>query len=182
GLRLACAIVVGALFTLAAVLPLAASGSPYLAASFRATVVNRSSWETAWALAEDYWRVGTVAPVRERTLVEAADRVLHPATLPWTAITFVQALLSAGLLLAPASARRPGAVVALAGLGLYLFLLLGRGYSPQFLLYELPLLVALWPDRRGVLYTLGLTALGVLEWPVVLSLFPDRHDMIALTI
>ena len=180
--RAAVAGAVGAAVAAAAFVPLLATGSPYVWASLRATLVNRSSWETVWALMEGYWRVGTVAPVRERTFVDAADRLLHPATLPWTAIGLVQALLLAWLLFAPATAQRPRAVVALGALGLYVFLLFGKGYSPQFLVYELPLLLALWPSRRGLLYTLGLTALGVLEWPVVLSLFPDRHDMIALVV
>jgi hypothetical protein len=57
--------------------------------------------------------------------------------------------------------------------------MLSRGYSPQFLVYQLPLVILLWPDRRGVARTLVLTGLGLLEWPVVLSLFPDRHDLIA---
>src|SRR5579884_2779539 len=112
--RVAVAGLVGAAVTVAAVVPLLATGSPYVWASLRATLVNRSSWETVWALIEGYWRVGTVAPVRERTLVDAADRLLHPATLPWTAIALGQALLFAGLLFAPATVRRPRAVVALA--------------------------------------------------------------------
>ena len=86
------------------------------------------------------------------------------------------------LALAPGAVRGARTTVALAGLGLYVTLLLGRGYSPQFLVYQLPLLLLLWPGWRGAGYALALTVLGLLEWPIAIALVPERHDVIALVV
>lgn len=179
--RLARAAIGGGLVLAAGIVPLALVGGPYPLASLRA-ILNRSSWETVWAFVEGYWRVGTVAPLGERTLIEAAGRPLHPATLPWTAIGLLQIALILLLCLVPGVRAEPRRAVAVGLLGLLATLLLNRGYSPQFLVYLLPLIILLWPTRRGLAYTLGLTLLGFLEWPIVLSLFPDRHDLIATVI
>jgi hypothetical protein len=176
--RLLAATLAGGLVALLIALPLAATRTPFTDASLAATLV-RSSWESVWALLEDYWLVGTVAPAAERLSVAAASRPLHPATLPWTLIGALHVAAMLLLCLVPAGPAQPRRVLAVAGLGLYLTLALNRGYSPQFLVYQLPLLILLWPDRRGVAFTSILTFLGLLEWPIVLGLFPDRRELIA---
>ncbi|HEY3107885.1 MAG TPA: hypothetical protein VGL23_03985 [Chloroflexota bacterium] len=176
--RLLAAAMAGAAATALVALPLAATASPFTAASVAATL-NRSSWESVWALLEGYWGVGTVAPAAERLRVDLAGRALHQAALPWTLIGAVNLAAMLLLCLAPRGGSRPRRALAVAGLGLQTTLLLSRGYSPQFLVYQLPLLILLWPDRRGVVRAAILTGLSLLEWPIVMSLFPDRHELIA---
>src|SRR6266542_3877377 len=48
--------------------------------------------------------------------------------------------------------RGPRQTVALATLGVALFMLSNKGYSPQFVIWLLPLLLVMWPNRRGLLY------------------------------
>ncbi len=43
------------------------------------------------------------------------------------------------------------------------------GYSPQWVLYLLPLTLLLLPPRRGILMSIVLLAVNVLEWPVLLA-------------
>lgn len=151
---------------------------PFAEASLQATL-NRSSWESVWALLEGYWGVGTVAPIADRFDPAAALRELHPATLPWWLIATLHLVVMLTLCMAP---RGPRQSVAIGGLGLLATLVFARGYSPQFLVYLLPLLIVLWPGWRGVGYSLLLTALNLLEWPIALSLFPDRRELIVAAI
>ena len=176
--RLLVAGLVGVSIVLIVVAPLVLSGSPFVAASLQATF-ERSSWENIWAFLEDYWRVGTAAPVRDRTVLDAAGRDLHASTLPWTLITGLHIAIMLALCFIPRERPSPRAIAAITGLGLLTTLFFARGYSPQFLVYLLPLLCIMWPGWRGVLYCAGLSVLSLIEWPFVLSLFPDRHDMIA---
>jgi Glycosyltransferase family 87 len=176
--QLARAALGGAVVATLVALPLVALNSPFTSASLVATL-NRSSWESIWALLEGYWGVGTVAPAATRLRLETAGLPLHAASLPWTLIGGINLLAVLLLCLVPTDRPEPRRVLAVAGLGLQVTLLLSRGYSPQFLVYQLPLVILIWPDRRGVVRTLILTGLGLLEWPIVMSLFPDRHELIA---
>jgi hypothetical protein len=139
-------------------------------------VVGRSSWETVWAVLEGYYGFGVVAGDRLNP-AETAFAV-HPTTLPWLAISLGFAVFYLAVWLSRADYRDPRRVVALTGLTVTLFLLYSKGYSPQFLVYLLPFIVLLLPDRRGVFYSLLLTALNVLEQPVYFVLAPDARPLL----
>jgi hypothetical protein len=143
-------------------------------------VAGRSSWETVWALVDGYFGYGVVGGDRLNP-AETAFAV-HASSLPWWLITVIFGLIY--LLLwtystvnrSPQrshSPRGPRDVVALTGLTVTLFLLYSKGYSPQFLVYLLPFVILLFPDIRGVTYSLLLTLLNVLEQPVYFVLIPD---------
>ena len=161
--------------------PLVVSGSPYVAASVQATF-DRSSWENIWALMEDYWRVGTAAPVRDRSILDAAGRDLHASTLPWVFLTGLHVAIMLLLCFIPRQPPSVRTITAVAGLGLLTTLFFARGYSPQFLVYLLPFFCILWPTWRGVWYCAAFSFLSLIEWPIILSLFPDRHDLITTVI
>lgn len=168
-------IVTTALTILALTAPFLLTRPAWLLALARA-VVGRSSWETVWAILEGYYGFGVVAGDR----LDPAETVfsVHPTTLPWFAIALVFALFYLAMWLPRAEYRQPRRMVALTGLTVALFLLYSKGYSPQFLIYLLPFIVLLFPNRRGVVYSLLLTLLNILEQPVYFVLVPDARQLL----
>jgi hypothetical protein len=173
GLRDGALYLVATLLTvMALLLPFLLTQPAWLVTGARA-VAGRSSWETVWAVLEGYFGFGVIGGDRLNPAETAFAS--HPASLPWALITLGFGLLYLLLWTRPADYRQPRAVVALTGLTTTLFLLYSKGYSPQFLVYLLPFIILLFPDWRGVTYSLILTLLNVLEQPIYFVLVPDAR-------
>ena len=140
------------------------------------SVLGRSSWETVWAVMEGYYGFGAVAGNR----LDATENAfaIHAATLPWLLISVVFLLLYALIWMQRADYAQARNVVALTGFTITFFLLYSKGYSPQFLVYLLPFIILLFPNWRGVVYSLLLTLLNVLEQPIYFVLVPDAHQLL----
>ena len=149
----------------------------FLIASFR-SMVARSSWETVWALLEEYYSYGVVAGDR---LDPLADVATHPSTLPWPLISLAFALLYLWLFTRPWGEERTR-IVAFAGLTVNLFTLYNKGYSPQFLIQLIPFVVLLLPHLRGVIYILLLDTLNFLEATVYFIMLPDERWLLVGTV
>jgi len=169
-------LVATALTVLVLLLPFLLSQPAWLWTTARA-MAGRSSWETVWAILEGYFGYGVVGGDRLNP-AETAFAV-HDSSLPWWLITLGFALLYLVLWTRRADYRQPRNVVALTGLTVTLFLLYSKGYSPQFLAYLLPFVLLLFPDARGVTYSLLLTLLNVLEQPVYFVLVPQANELLA---
>ena len=141
--------------------------------AFGRAMAGRSSWETVWAVWEGYYGFGVVGG--DRLNPAETNFAIHPATLPWTAITAIFALFYGLLLLVRADFSRPRTPVALAGLTIIFFLLYSKGYSPQFMVYLFPFIVLLLPNMAGLGYALILTALNILEQPIYFVFFDWRE-------
>jgi len=140
------------------------------------SLLGRSSWETIWAVMESYYGFGVVAGNR----LDAAESAfaVHATTLPWLLIALLFFALYVIIWVQRADYAQPRNVVALTGFTVTFFLLYSKGYSPQFLIYLLPFIVLLFPNRRGVVYSLLLTVLNVLEQPIYFVLVPDAHQLL----
>ncbi len=138
------------------------------AASWRAQRA-RASWETVWALLDGNLGTGNLDAQADRARPEtAALPAGKPARLPaWGTLPLFGALGLWGLHRARPRGRLPA--LAAAGFAWGVFLLWMPGYSPQWVLYLLPLTLLLLPPRRGILMSVVLLALNVLEWPVLLA-------------
>jgi hypothetical protein len=163
-------LVTTALTILALLLPFLLTQPAWLLTTAR-SIAGRSSWETVWAVLEGYFGYGVVGGDRLNP-AETAFAV-HASSLPWWLITLGFGLLYLFFWTRRADYRKPRNVVALSGLTLTIFLLYSKGYSPQFMVYLLPFIILLFPDVRGVTYSLLLTLLNVLEQPVYFVLLPD---------
>ncbi len=172
-------LVTTALTILALLLPFLMIQPIWLWTAARA-VVGRSSWETVWAIFEGYFGFGVVGGDR----LNAAETAfaVHDSSLPWWVITLGFGLLYLFLWTRPADYRQPRNVVALTGLTVTIFLLYSKGYSPQFLVYLLPFVVLLFPNARGVTYSLLLTLLNVLEQPVYFVLVPETSWLLTAVV
>ena len=130
---------------------------------------GKGSWETVWALLDGNFQTGnfgTQADPLDPATATLPSR--HPPRLsPWLTLPF---FAGAGLWLSR-QARPGGAREAVAFLGLAwcLFLLWMPGYSPQWVLYLLPLVLLALPVRQAFLSGAVLVLVDLLEWPVLLS-------------
>ncbi len=146
-------------------------GPQWVLASAR-SMINRSSWETVWAIIEGYYGFGRVAGDRFNpaetnfTIYES----VAPGLLPIVTLAFIG--IYTFLFIRPANYSRPRNLVAFSGLAISLFMLASKGYSPQFLVYLLPFILLLFPNGRGITYALLLTGLNVLEQPIYFVMLP----------
>jgi hypothetical protein len=172
----------GVLYVVSVALTLLVLAAPFLLVqpawllAMLRSVLGRSSWETVWAVMEGYYGFGAVAGNR----LDATENAfaIHVATLPWWPISLLFFLLYALIWVQRADYAQPRNVVALTGFSVTFFLLYSKGYSPQFLVYLLPFIILLLPNRRGVVYSLLLTTLNVLEQPIYFVLVPDARQLL----
>jgi hypothetical protein len=178
--RLRYVAVVGAVLALFT-LPFLAANPPMVMASVR-TAFTRPSWETVWALLDRYYGYGVVAPLAEHLNPASATWVVHGTNLPNSAITLAFGMLFALFFWRFWGANRPRQVLAGAAFVLTLLLLYSRGYSPQYLIWIAPLIAILYPNRQGVYYLAAMGLLNLIELPVYISLFPDQHWLLVVTV
>ncbi len=158
------------LICLAFLAPLYVLSPTFTLASLQAQM-SKSSWQTVWALLDgNIGNTGNFGPLVERFSAAYAALPLHnPSRLPsW--LTFIP---FAGLAVL-ALTRRPARGLAqdlptFAALLLTLLFLWSKGWSPQWQLVAIPLLLLSLPLERAVLFIVVLGLVNALEWPVILS-------------
>jgi hypothetical protein len=135
--------------------------------------LERSSWETVWALLEGYTSFGKAGGAN-RFDPTTAGAEQHLSTLPWLLISAGFALIYLWLWTRPIDWQDDRRAVAFTGLTMNLLTLYLKGYSPQFLVWLLPFAILLLPGLRGVIYALLLTAVNLVESPLYFTLLPDQ--------
>lgn len=129
----------------------------------------KGSWETVWAMIDGNYQTGNFGPLVER---------LDPATA-WTARGTPAKIPPVIVLIAAAGigfwrflkARKESArsLAALTGLAWTILALWSPGWSPQWVLYLLPLMLLTLDGRQAVLMTVIFTLVNLMEWPLLLS-------------
>lgn len=130
---------------------------------------SRGSWQTIWALVDGNMTTGAFLPIVEKMNPEMATfRMGNPAVIPsWlTLIVFV--LLGLWLLFRIDAQKKLG-LLAMIGITWVLFLIWSPGWSPQWVLYLLPLICLSLPVSQSILLSFGLFFISLIEWPVLLS-------------
>ena len=130
---------------------------------------SKGSWETVWALVDGNLNTGSFGAFDERLDADTATRSrANPAVVsPWISLLVFGAAGLVVLLAAHPQDDRQSA--ALVGFAWCLLLLWSPGWSPQWILYLLPLILLVLPARRAYLFGAVLVLVGLLEWPVLLS-------------
>lgn len=138
---------------------------------------GRSSWQTLWALIDGNLVLGNIFEFKARldpTL--ASTRTGFPPIIP----TWATLILFGGLGLFFLLKSRPQLgfqnFLAVQGFTWVIFLTWANGWSPQWILYLLPLILLTLPVKTGLLLSTGLTLLTLIEWPLLLA----RHIFTAL--
>lgn len=159
-------------------LPFLLTRPAFFLASFR-SMVERSSWETIWALMDSYFSYGVLPADRFDPTVDFAT---HPSHLPWLWITVAFGLIYLWLYARQVDWQNRRVIMALAGLSVNLFFLYSKGYSPQMAVTLMPFIVLLLPNLRGVIYLLLLTAIDFLEGTAYFIIFPEEQWLLAGTV
>jgi len=165
----------------AAWLVLFATNADYTYASIMSQL-TKGSWETVWALIDGNLTTGNFNPEINRTIASSASiSTGNPAVIP----TWLSLLVIGGagfLVFWKSSLDSALKLVGLGGFTLVMFFLWSPGYSPQWTLYLLPLVILCFEYNRSRLLGLILVLVNLLEWPILLSrgLFQFLEEIILL--
>jgi hypothetical protein len=160
---------IAAVVVAAILLPFAVASPSYTLASLRSQA-SKSSWQTVWALIDGNYTTGLFGPVADHLDPTRADLQLHnPSRIPWFITMLLFALIYLYLFSRPIDTGNKEALLSFTGMTLCLFFLWSRGWSPQWQVMLIPLILLVFPSGHGVLYCLVLGFVNFLEWPVILS-------------
>ena len=142
----------------------------------------KGSWETVWAILDGNMETGNFGLSADRQIAETA---LQPTGRPSRISPWLTLILFCGVGLALFLGSRVDsekAAIGFFGVTFVLFLLWSPGYSPQWVLYLLPLVMLAFEKRRSVLLAIVLLFVNLLEWPILLSrgLFQYLDEIILL--
>ncbi len=143
--------------------------SPGMTVASVRSQASKGSWETVWALLDGNYQTGNFGPEIER--LDPAHALItrgNPARLP-SGLTLIPFALLGGWFFLKARITEARGVVSFLGFTWCLFLLWSPGFSPQWVLYLIPLCLLGLPEREGILMTVVLVLLSLLEWPVLLT-------------
>lgn len=153
----------------AGVLPLLIAGGPIAIASFREPL-QRSSWQTVWALLDGNLWTGAIWPASDHFVLEkAAQPVGNPSWVPDGVRLFAFGTLFLTLFWRARLQDAPHKQVAFVALTLVIFFLWSDGWSPQWQTLLFPLVLLAFPSTRGLLFVLVLGLVNLAEWPLLLS-------------
>lgn len=140
----------------------------YTTASITAQV-NKGSWETVWALVDGNLRTGNFGPIVDRLDPGKAQTSLgNGARVPPLIPYLLFGCVGFWILVRSRQNDRQN-MISLLGLAWCLFLLASPGWSPQWVLYLIPLILLSLPWDRALLFTGIMVGVNLLEWPVLLS-------------
>ena len=152
-------LVVGSLYAL----------SPQMTGASLLSQPGRSSWETIWALIDGNYHTGDSFLLADRFNPAAINSVHgNPAR--------VSPLLTLGIFgvvglwyLFKVKSKNDVSFIAINGITWALFFLWSPGWSPQWILYMIPLILLSLQIERALIWISLLTFVTLLEWPLVLT-------------
>ena len=141
---------------------------------------NKGSWETIWAMIDGNYRSGNFGPLWERLDPATAARPMgNPPRISSLLTLAIFGLLGfIGLL--KSEVDQDHKRIAVVGFTLTIFFLWSPGWSVQWVLYLIPLILLVVPGRMAILLVFGHIMVNLLEWPVFLA--RNRFDLLPLTI
>lgn len=154
-------------------LPLFVSNGEFAAISLRAQFGKPSS-QTIWALIDGNYTTGNIASLERRASPEYAyaQGNASPARFP----NWLRLMLAAvvGLIIYGRTLRRDErGVLAFVCVTVLVFYLQAQAWSPQWICLLIPLILLVFPTRRGVFATVVLTLVVLAEYPLLWSRSAD---------
>jgi len=145
------------------------SYSPEMTKASLISQQNKGSWETVWALIDGNLRTGNFGDLIERLDASGTGQVSgNPPRIP--VMISLAIFLGFGLwIFLRSRLDQPNRMLSFLGFTWCLFLLWSPGWSPQWVIYLIPIILLALPARRGILFSLLLILVNLLEWPVLLS-------------
>lgn len=140
----------------------------YTSASFLSQGA-KGSWESIWAIIDGNLKTGNFNPAADRFDASTATLTAGnpPRIPPWMTLIFFGGI---GLILLwKAVLDSKLKLTAFIGLTMTLFFIWSPGYSPQWVLYLIPLILLSFERNRSLLIALVVILSNLLEWPLMLS-------------
>jgi hypothetical protein len=130
---------------------------------------TRSSWETVWALVDGNMTTGAFLLVNDRLdpTIAGISRG-QPAKIPST-LTLLPFAALGGWLFWRTRLQTDQALVSFLGLTWIVFLIWSPGWSPQWILYLIPLILLTFSFKAAFYGSSALILLALLEWPTLLA-------------
>jgi hypothetical protein len=172
-----------ALLVIAAVLAPLWIAAPETTRASMLSPLSWSSWETVWALIDDNYRSGSLGWVEihfDNAL--ATTPVGNPSRVPdaLKAIVFGAAYLAILWRVRATAATSPVHTIGIVTITYVVFLLWSKGWSPQWQMILIPLVLLLMPDRTGIGFVLVFGLVNLAEWPVLIS--RNQWSLVVVTI
>lgn len=154
--------------------------SPEMTLASLTSQISKGSWETVWALLDGNLSTGSFGSVWQR--FDPATASLPQGNPPVVPPVLMLALFLGlgGWLFSRMKDRSDRSAISFLGLTWSIFLLWSPGWSPQWILYLLPIILLGMPVTRGIGFSLNLIFVSLLEWPILLS--RGRFDLLWLPI
>jgi len=129
---------------------------------------SKGSWETIWAVVDGNLTTGNFGSLVDRLDARLATRPVGnpPRISPW--VTLPLFVLAGVFLLVKTKASSPQPAAAV-GLALSLFFLWSQGWSVQWVLFLIPVILLGLESRHASLLSVSFILVNVLEWPLLLS-------------
>lgn len=143
--------------------------SPEYTTASLASQASKGSWQTIWALVDGNLQTGNFGPLIERLDASKAFAPVGnpPVISPW--ITLISLAAIGFWRFIKSNPKSELSMLALAGFAWTIFFIWSPGWSPQWILYLIPLILLVLPLRTGALFIGLLIFVNILEWPVLLS-------------
>lgn len=139
-------------------------GGPWIAASFRA-LGNGRSYATLWAMVDRNWGPGFYGSLETRLSLAAGYNLLgSPPVIPPLAALLGFGALYALLFFRALPDYNPRRFVWFATASAALFFLWLKGWSPQYALFLIPLVLLSFPNLHGLGIVLLLSAFSTTHW------------------
>ncbi|MFN7036133.1 MAG: glycosyltransferase 87 family protein [Bellilinea sp.] len=156
--------------------------SPEMTMASLSAQPGRSSWQTVWALIDGNLTTGAYLTTEQRLdPSQSAFRIGNPPVIP--PLLTLPVFCSIGIILL-ARRSQPSNSNFLLNVGVVwiIFLLWSPGWSSQWVLYLLPLVLLTLPIGMGVLFSLGLVTIHVIEFPFLLGRYLTQSLWITIPI
>ncbi len=141
---------------------------------------SKGSWETVWALIDNNYRSGNFGPLWERLDPATAARPMgNLAKIP-SLITLVVFGAAGFFALLRTHIEEGRQRIAAVGLAACIFFLWSPGWSVQWVLFLIPLILLVLPGRLALLLVFGHVLVNLMEWPVFLA--RQQLEMLNLTV
>ena len=143
--------------------------SPSLTTASLISQGTKGSWESIWAILDGNLKTGNFNPAANRLDPATASLAAgSPSVVP----SWLTLLIFAGVglyLFWRANIQTVSQLTAFSGVTLVLFFLWSPGYSPQWVLFLLPLVLLSLENSRSLLVGKVIVLINLLEWPLLLS-------------
>jgi hypothetical protein len=143
--------------------------SPSMTSASLSSQWSKGSWETVWALLDGNMKTGNFGPLADRFNPDKAFTSNgNPAMIP-PFLSLTCFALFGLFIFFKIKVQTSWSFVAFLCITWCIFMLWSPGWSPQWVLYLLPLVLLAMPEREAILTAFILVIGNLLEWPLLLS-------------